>query len=156
MAQHGPHVGVYELLLDLAPNAWTFRGGWGVFNDWYDASLHEQAELVNGINQMLENYGKTVDVENHMNLKQGDDRAFTDMLLDEEDVHLSTGDVVIQRGTNHAWVNPGPEPALMAFVLGGVFERHPALRYSIVEPLPHGIEVCVERLRKPGGGKRRP
>ena len=34
-----------------APNAWTIRGGWGVFNDWYDASLHEQAELVNGINQ---------------------------------------------------------------------------------------------------------
>jgi MoCo/4Fe-4S cofactor protein with predicted Tat translocation signal len=32
--------------------------------------------LVNGINKMLGNYGKTVDVENHMNLKQGDDQAF--------------------------------------------------------------------------------
>jgi mannose-6-phosphate isomerase-like protein (cupin superfamily) len=25
--------------------------------------------------------------------------------------------VVIQRGTNHGWVNPGPGPALMAFIL---------------------------------------
>ena len=34
-----------------APNKWTFRGGWGVFNDWYDASLHEQTLLVDGVNQ---------------------------------------------------------------------------------------------------------
>src|SRR6266566_2082936 len=39
------------------------------------------------------------------------------MLLDDEDVELSTGDVVIQNGTNHAWANRGHAPCLMAFVL---------------------------------------
>ncbi|HXE79209.1 MAG TPA: TonB-dependent receptor [Vicinamibacterales bacterium] len=34
-----------------SPGAWTFRGGWGVFNEWYDASLHEQTLLVDGVNQ---------------------------------------------------------------------------------------------------------
>ena len=31
--------------------------------------------------------------------------------------HLSTGDVVVQRGTMHAWVNNGPGPCVFAFVL---------------------------------------
>ena len=39
------------------------------------------------------------------------------LLMDEGDQELEPFDVVIQRGTNHAWVNPGSEPALMAFVL---------------------------------------
>ena len=39
------------------------------------------------------------------------------MLLDDADVELSAGDVVIQNGTNHAWANRGPAPCLMAFVL---------------------------------------
>ena len=39
------------------------------------------------------------------------------MLLDDEDVELGAGDVVIQNGTNHAWANPGDAPCLMAFVL---------------------------------------
>jgi mannose-6-phosphate isomerase-like protein (cupin superfamily) len=40
-----------------------------------------------------------------------------DMLLDESEVHLNAGDVVIQRGTNHAWVNRGKQPCKVAFVL---------------------------------------
>jgi quercetin dioxygenase-like cupin family protein len=39
------------------------------------------------------------------------------MLLDDEDVELGAGDVVIQNGTNHAWANRGQAPCLMAFVL---------------------------------------
>jgi mannose-6-phosphate isomerase-like protein (cupin superfamily) len=39
------------------------------------------------------------------------------MLLDDEDVELRAGDVVIQNGTNHAWSNRGPTPCLIAFVL---------------------------------------
>ena len=39
------------------------------------------------------------------------------MLLDDEDVELSAGDVVIQNGTSHAWANRGHAPCLMAFVL---------------------------------------
>ncbi|MBN4046507.1 cupin domain-containing protein [bacterium AH-315-P15] len=41
-----------------------------------------------------------------------------DMLVDEGEVtSLTPGDVVIQRGTNHAWVNHGTEPALFVAVL---------------------------------------
>lgn len=38
--------------------------------------------LVNGINKMLDNYGKTVDVEMHYNLKQGNDKDFLDLVAD--------------------------------------------------------------------------
>ncbi len=40
-----------------------------------------------------------------------------DMLLDDSEVHLKAGDVLIQQGTNHAWVNRGTEPCRIAFVL---------------------------------------
>lgn len=39
------------------------------------------------------------------------------MMLDDSDVHLKAGDVVVQRGTNHAWSNQGKETCLIAFVL---------------------------------------
>jgi len=39
------------------------------------------------------------------------------LLLDEEEVDLEPMDVVVQRGTNHGWVNRGVEPALLAGVL---------------------------------------
>jgi mannose-6-phosphate isomerase-like protein (cupin superfamily) len=40
-----------------------------------------------------------------------------DMLLDDSEVHLAAGDTVVQRGTNHAWVNRGREVCRIAFVL---------------------------------------
>jgi len=40
-----------------------------------------------------------------------------DMLLDDSEVHLSAGDVLVQQGTNHAWVNRGSETCRIAFVL---------------------------------------
>jgi mannose-6-phosphate isomerase-like protein (cupin superfamily) len=40
-----------------------------------------------------------------------------DMLLDDSVVHLKAGDVIVQRGTNHAWVNNGDVPAKVAFIL---------------------------------------
>ena len=41
------------------------------------------------------------------------------MLMDNEknDVLLKAGDVVVQRGTNHAWANRGTEPCTIMFVL---------------------------------------
>ena len=39
------------------------------------------------------------------------------MLLDDEDVVLQAGDVVIQRGTNHCWANRSDKLARMAFIL---------------------------------------
>jgi naringenin degradation protein FdeH len=40
-----------------------------------------------------------------------------DMLLDEGEVHLKAGDVLVQQATNHAWVNRGKEPCRVAFIL---------------------------------------
>lgn len=40
-----------------------------------------------------------------------------DMLLDDSEVHLRAGDVLVQQGTNHAWVNRGDRPCRIAFVL---------------------------------------
>ncbi len=40
-----------------------------------------------------------------------------EMDLDDSTVKLRAGDVMVQRGTNHAWVNRGTEPARIAFVL---------------------------------------
>lgn len=40
-----------------------------------------------------------------------------EMLLDEEVVKMSPGDVLIQRGTRHAWLNRGTQPARLACVL---------------------------------------
>ena len=38
-------------------------------------------------------------------------------LMDEGEVLLKTGDVLVQRGTNHAWSNRTEEPCCVAFVL---------------------------------------
>jgi quercetin dioxygenase-like cupin family protein len=41
-----------------------------------------------------------------------------DLELDSGEVrHLTAGDVVVQRGTMHAWVNHGPGPCVFAFIL---------------------------------------
>jgi quercetin dioxygenase-like cupin family protein len=40
-----------------------------------------------------------------------------DMELDDTAVHLKAGDVLVQRGTIHNWVNRGTEPCVIAFVL---------------------------------------
>ena len=48
-----------------------------------------------------------------------------DMELDEGTVHLKSGDVLVQRGTIHNWVNRGSEPCVIAFVL---IAAHPVVR----------------------------
>ena len=40
-----------------------------------------------------------------------------DMLLDDSEVHLKAGDVLVQQGTNHAWVNNSGANCRIAFVL---------------------------------------
>ena len=40
-----------------------------------------------------------------------------DMDLDGTIVHLKAGDVLVQRGTIHNWINKGSEPCVIAFVL---------------------------------------
>ena len=53
---------------------------------------------------------KTID---YIILLEGD----VTLLLDEDEVQLKPFNVVVQRGTNHAWVNNGTEPALLIAVL---------------------------------------
>ena len=40
-----------------------------------------------------------------------------DMLLDDTEVHCKAGDVLVQQGTNHAWVNKSGKPCRICFVL---------------------------------------
>jgi mannose-6-phosphate isomerase-like protein (cupin superfamily) len=40
-----------------------------------------------------------------------------DMLLDEGEIHVKAGDVLVQQATNHAWVNNGDKPCRIAFIL---------------------------------------
>jgi mannose-6-phosphate isomerase-like protein (cupin superfamily) len=45
------------------------------------------------------------------------------LVLDDSEVPLKPGSVVVQRGTNHAWANRSGRPARMAFILvDGQFE----------------------------------
>jgi uncharacterized cupin superfamily protein len=39
------------------------------------------------------------------------------MLLDDSEVTLKAGDILIQQATNHAWVNRSDKPCRIAFVL---------------------------------------
>jgi quercetin dioxygenase-like cupin family protein len=48
-----------------------------------------------------------------------------DMELDGASVHLRAGDVLVQRGTVHNWVNRGTEPCTIAFAL---IAAHPVER----------------------------
>jgi mannose-6-phosphate isomerase-like protein (cupin superfamily) len=40
-----------------------------------------------------------------------------DMQLDDSHVHLKAGDILVQQGTNHAWINNGTQVCRIAFVL---------------------------------------
>jgi mannose-6-phosphate isomerase-like protein (cupin superfamily) len=40
-----------------------------------------------------------------------------DMLLDDSEIHVKAGDVLVQQATNHAWVNNSTKPCRIAFIL---------------------------------------
>ena len=40
-----------------------------------------------------------------------------EMLLDDTEIHVKAGDVLVQQATNHAWVNNGTKPCRIAFIL---------------------------------------
>ncbi|HCN70598.1 MAG TPA: hypothetical protein DIS96_02320, partial [Pusillimonas sp.] len=46
-------------------------------------------------------------------------------VLDEDEVCMKAGDVLVQRGTSHAWSNRSDMPALVGFVL---IDAHPLQR----------------------------
>src|ERR1700678_979406 len=57
-----------------------------------------------------------------------------------EAVHLKSGDVMIQRGTIHTWVNKGSVPAVTAFILidAKPFEFNGTESRTVFPPLPKG------------------
>jgi mannose-6-phosphate isomerase-like protein (cupin superfamily) len=53
------------------------------------------------------------------------------LVLDDTEVKLSAGDVVIQRGTNHAWSNRSGKPVRMLYVLiDGEFDPELAAAFN--------------------------
>lgn len=63
-----------------------------------------------------------------------------DMEMDESIVTMEAGDVMVQRGTNHAWVNRYDVPARVAFVL--------------IDAEPLGIGDAVKAGENVGGANR--
>jgi len=68
--------------------------------------------LVNGINKMLDNYGKTVDIENHSNLKQGDDASFINLIAD---MNAGKVGVVLAYNCNPVYTAPAKSGFTAAF-----------------------------------------
>jgi quercetin dioxygenase-like cupin family protein len=74
----------------------------------------------NGTVFRLVEYGPGVTPRNHRT--ESVDYAIVmsgeiDMEMDGTMVHLKAGDVLVQRGTIHNWINRGTEPCVVAFVL---------------------------------------
>lgn len=66
--------------------------------------------------------GRRATTHPHMHATDSVDYAIVlegeiDMLLDDSEVHMKTGNILVQQGTNHAWVNRGDRPCKVAFVL---------------------------------------
>lgn len=61
-----------------------------------------------------------------------------DMDMDRSSVTLKAGDVMVQRGTNHSWVNRSSAPARVAFVLLD------ATPLGIGSPVQPGENVAVK------------
>ncbi len=96
--------------------------GFPVSNDGdHDPSHQEIATTIdNGTVFRIVYYGPGVAPRNHRT--DSIDYAVVisgeiDMELDVGSVHLKAGDVVVQRGTIHNWVNNGKEPCIIAFSL---------------------------------------
>ena len=75
-----------------------------------------------------------------------------DMELDGETVHLKAGDVLVQRGTIHNWVNNGNEPCVIAFALISAKpvtrRRQDAARAGVsaaTDPIPDSAGRCPSR-----------
>jgi quercetin dioxygenase-like cupin family protein len=100
---------------------WTSEG-FPVNNDGFADTSNRQVgtTLDNGIVFRVVSFGPGVAPRNHRT--DSIDYASVlsgeiDMELDGETVHLKAGDVLVQRGTIHNWVNKGSAPCVIAFVL---------------------------------------
>ena len=102
-------------------NVWTTEG-FPVNNDGGDDAGKRPVKtaLPGGIVFRIVSFGPGVAPRNH----RTDTIDFAvvisgeiDMELDIGAVHLKAGDVMVQRGTIHNWINRGKEPCVIAFTL---------------------------------------
>ena len=105
----------------LASVVWT-TAGFPVSNDGDsdDSSRKVGTTLDNGTVFRVVSFGPGVTPRNHRT--DSIDYATVisgeiDMELDGTSVRLKAGDVLVQRGTIHNWVNKGTAPCVIAFVL---------------------------------------
>ena len=100
---------------------WTTEG-FPVNNDGGDDTSTRKVgtTLANGCVFRVVEFGPGVSPRNH----RTDSIDFAvvmageiDMDLDGSEVHLKAGDVLVQRGTIHNWINRGKEPCVIAFAL---------------------------------------
>jgi mannose-6-phosphate isomerase-like protein (cupin superfamily) len=79
---------------------------------------HHQILISMGIDPATQGYGRHANTHRTRTI----DYALVldgeiDMLLDDSEIHVKAGDVLVQQGTNHAWVNNGTKPCRIAFIL---------------------------------------
>ena len=89
----------------------------GIPNDVMNQIAHDNFQQVGAANARVDTtrhpaMHKTETID-YIILLKGD----VTLILDEDEVKLKPFDVVVQRGTNHAWQNNGNEPALLIAVL---------------------------------------
>ena len=100
---------------------WTTEG-WPVNNDGAadEAKRNTGTTLANGTVLRIVRFDPGVTARNHRT--DSIDYAIVmsgeiDMDMDGSVVHLKAGDVLVQRGTIHNWINNGKEPCMIAFSL---------------------------------------
>ena len=103
-----PANGTIFRIVDFAP---TPTGGYGAVD-------HHQILLAMGIDPATQGYARHENTHRTRTI----DYAIVlegeiDMLLDDTEVHVKAGDVLVQQGTNHAWVNNSGKPCRIAFIL---------------------------------------
>jgi Cupin domain len=103
-----PDNGTILRIVDFAP---TPTGGYGAVD-------HHQILRNMGIDPVTQGYARHENTHRTRTI----DYAIVlegeiDMLLDDSEVHVKAGDVLVQQGTNHAWVNNSGQPCRIAFIL---------------------------------------
>ena len=101
---------------------WTSEGFPVDNNGSADASARNigTATLDNGTVFRVVSFGPGVSPRNHRTDSIDYGTVISgeiDMELDGSSVHLKAGDLLVQRGTIHNWVNKGTAPCVIAFVL---------------------------------------
>ena len=103
-----PANGTIFRIVDFAPAP---TGGYGAVD-------HHQILLNMGIDPATQGYARHENTHRTRTI----DYAIVldgeiDMLLDDTEVHVKAGDILVQQGTNHAWVNNSGKPCRIAFIL---------------------------------------